>query len=296
MALNVEPLSDVMGAAVTGLDVRAISNAADFQMVLDRLHRHDLLVFRDQRLEPADLIAFSRRFGALQTHVLNQFLLADHPEIYVISNVVEDGRPVGNIREGFAWHTDLSYMAAPTAYTILYGVEVPEVGGDTLFASMYAAYDALAPTERAAIQDWRTIRSYRTLHSGRPGVVPLTEAQQRRTPDVDHPVLRRHPATGRVGLYIGTDDVAGVVGMAKPVGLERIARLADHALQNRFRYRHRWRPRDLVVWDNRGTMHTATAYDGARYRRIVYRTSVEGEFPIGGAPIGGGDNAGSVLR
>ncbi len=290
MDLTVEPVSDVMGAEVTGFDVRDIATDAEFQAVLDHLHRHDLLVFRDQDLSPADLIAFSRRFGTLQTHVLNQFLLAGHPEIYVISNVVEDGRPIGNVREGFAWHTDLTYMAAPTAYTILYGLEVPEVGGDTLFASMYAAYDALAPATRTEIQDWRTIRSYRKMYSERTGVSPLTEAQQRRTPDVDHPVLRRHPATRRISLFIGTDDVAGVVGMDNPAGLERIARLADHALQDRFRYRHRWRPRDLVVWDNRGTMHTATSYDVERYRRIVYRTSVEGEIPIGG-----GDNAGGVL-
>ncbi len=291
MDLAVEPLSDVMGAEVTGFDVRTIASAADFQAVLDRLHRHDLLVFRDQHLGPSDLIAFSRGFGALQTHVLNQFLLAGHPEIYVISNVVEDGRPIGNVREGFAWHTDLTYMAAPTAYTILYSLEVPEVGGDTLFASMYAAYDALAPETRAEIQDWRTIRSYAKMYSERAGVAPLTEAQKRRTPDVEQPVLRRHPATGRIGLFVGTDDVAGVVGMANPAGLERIAELVDHALQDRFRYRHRWRPRDLVIWDNRGTMHTATEYDVERYRRVVYRTSVEGEIAIGG-----GNHAGGVLR
>ena len=291
MAFNVKQLSDVMGAEVTGLDVRTIATATKFQAVLGCLHRHDLLVFRDQHLGPSDLIAFSRWFGALQTHVLSQFLLADYPEIYVISNVVEDGRPIGNIREGFAWHTDLSYMAAPTAYTILYGLEAPEVGGDTLFANMYAAYDALAPAARAEIQDWRTIRSYRKLHSERTGAAPLTAVQKRRTPDVDHPVVRRHPATGRIGLYIGTDDVAGMIGMANPAGLERIARLVDHALLERFRYRHRWRPRDLVVWDNRGTMHTATAFDVARYRRVVYRTSVKGEVPIGRE-----DHARSVLR
>jgi len=279
MTLSIIPRARGLGAEVEGLDPRDASEAKIARLVA-ALARHGVLVLRDQHLSPNELVTFSRRFGELEYHVLDQYWLPEEPLVYVISNVIENGRPIGNPREGFGWHTDLNYMERPTAVTFLLGLEVPPEGGETLFADAYAATDALSPEERDPLAALSLKHSYAMLHASRPWAPPLTEEQKRRTPDVVHPLLRTHPETGRKGMYLGGPTCALPLGMDETEGLALLHRLFERATAPHHVYAHRWRPGDLAFWDNRGVLHTATEYDRERHRRIVWRTSVRGERPF----------------
>ena len=274
--MNVRDVSPALGAEITGADA-----IAEAPRIAKLLHEKQLLVFRDQRMDADGLERFTRQFGAPDPHVLTQFALPGHPDIFVISNIVRDGRPLGSREEGFGWHTDLIYFAQPASYTILYALQVPAEGGDTLFASLYRAYDALPEAERARLKTLRARHSYTFMYDKRPGVPPLTPEQRARTPDVLHPLVRVHPDTGREGLYINRETVAGIEGLKEDECRALIARLFDFALQPQFRYAHKWQAGDLVIWDNRGLLHTATPYDMERHQRLLYRMSVRGEVPIG---------------
>ncbi len=279
--LPVTALSVQFGGEIAGLDAREIGTAIPLDAVRDALYEHQLLCFRDQELEPGDLTAFTRLFGDPLPHVLQQFSLDGHPEIYVLSNIVKDDRPIGNRREGFGWHTDLAYMEQPAAYTILYALEIPNEGGDTLFSSFYRMWESMDAATKARLRTQQGRYSYIHLYSQRTDVKPLTDEQKARTPDVSHPFARLHPETGREGLYIGGDDFIGVDGSDDPDrDLAAMWQLFDE-MTDRFRYRHQWQVRDLLIWDNRGLVHTATDYDTERERRLLWRTSVTGEVPIG---------------
>ena len=276
----VAALGEHLGGEIAGIDVREIGTAVPLAAIRDALLEKQLLCFRGQELEPGDLAAFTRLFGDPLPHVLRQFSFAGHPEIYVLSNIVENGRPIGNRREGFGWHTDLAYMARPAAYTILYAIEIPNQGGDTLFASFYRMWESMDDAAKARLRTQQGRYSYNHLYSQRTDVEPLTAEQKARTPDVTHPFARLHPETGREGLYIGGDDFIGVEGGDDPDGdYQAMWRLFEDTTE-RFSYRHHWRVRDLLIWDNRGLIHTATDYDTERERRLIWRTSVTGEVPI----------------
>jgi len=282
--LPLKELCPHFGGDIKGIDVREIGASVPLDNIKEALFRHQLLCFRDQRLEPSDLSKFTSLFGDPLPHVLQQFSLTGYPEIYVLSNIIENGRPIGNTREGFGWHTDLAYMARPAAYTILYGIEVPKGGGDTHFASFYRMWDTLEESKKAKLRNLRGRYSYIHLYNQRTNVEPLTAEQKKKTPDVSHSFARIHPETGREGLYIGGDDFIGVEGSDKPQkDFTDIWQLFDK-MTNQFFYFHRWKVRDLLIWDNRGLVHTATNYDTSRERRLIWRTSVLGEVPIGSNP------------
>jgi len=278
--ISVTPLGEHLGGEVTDIDVRSIGRNIPLDAVKSLLFEYQLLCFRDQQLTPQELLDFNWLFGKPDPHVLQQFALPGFPDIVVLSNIVENGRPLGNSREGFGWHTDLTYMAQPAAYTILHGLEVPPKGGDTLFASMYKAYDTLDEDEKEKLRRLKGHYSYIELYNKRNHAEPLSEEQRARTPDVFHPLVRIHPETGREGMYLNLDDCIGIEGSDDNDGLALVKRLFDYTIEN-FQYRHRWRVNDLLIWDNRGALHTATDYDMDRYRRLVYRTSVRGEVPFG---------------
>jgi taurine dioxygenase len=278
--IPVTALGEHLGGETTDLDARRIGSDISLDVVKSLLFEHQLLCFRDQQLTPQELLDFTRLFGKPDPHVLQQFALPGFPDIVVLSNIVEKGRLLGNRKEGFGWHTDLTYMAQPAAYTILYALEVPPESGDTLFASLYKAYDTLDEDEKQRLRPLKGRYSYLELYNKRDHAEPLSEEQRARTPDVFHPLVRLHPETGREGMYLNLDDCIGIDGGEDAEGLNLVKRLFDYTINN-FQYRHRWRPRDLLIWDNRGALHTATPYDMERHRRLVYRTSVRGEVPIG---------------
>jgi taurine dioxygenase len=278
MALTLHPFDAPLGAEARGFDPRTVSDE-DLDALRRALALHGVLVLHDQRLTPAELVGFSRRFGELEYHVLDQYWLAAQPEVYVISNIVENGKPIGNPREGFGWHTDLSYMPLPTAYTFLYGLEVPETGAETLLCTIYPATDALPAEQRARLETVTLRHSYEMLHASRPWAAPLTEQQKARSPDVFHPLMRTHPITGRKGLYLGGATCALPLDMDAEAGGALMRDLFAAATRPEHVYAHKWRRHDLLFWDNRGVMHSATEYDRERQRRLIHRTSVRGEKP-----------------
>lgn len=272
-----------LGAEVTGLDLSQPLSASDFQ----RLHRahldHHVLVFRDQRITPAQQVAFSRRWGPLQIHVLRNFQLQDHPEVLVVSNIIENGQPTGLGDAGHFWHSDLSYKEKPSLGSLLHAQELPEEGGDTLFANMHLAYDTLPPALRPAVQGLRAEHSYlaqyEQLRARNPYRPALTQAQIDEVKPVTHPVVRVHPETGRRALFVSEHFTTRIVGIPQDESCALLAELFEHSEKPEHIYRHQWRPHDMVFWDNRSLMHLAAGCP-AHLRRKLYRTTIEGDVPF----------------
>lgn len=285
---QVKPLDGApFGAEVRGFDLKRLLREADNGEFLHTLCEHGVLVFREQDLTPEDFVAVSGFCGELDFHVLDQYRMPERPEIYVLSNIVRDGKPIGDPKNGFGWHTDLSYMQHPTAYTVLYGVETPPEGADTLYASTRLALQKLDPAVRSRIEGRRGVHSYtymreRNAKYRKENIVaaPLTEEQIARTPDVLHPLVRTNPVTQARSLYLGGDCITGIQGMTDAAARALLEELFQFVLRPEFRLRHVWQPRDVVFWDNRTTMHTATEYDREKYRRLIWRASVVGEVPF----------------
>jgi len=245
-----------------------------------------VLLFRDQALSDDDLVAFSRRFGELDeapVQETGQRFVEGHPEIYVVSNVVQNGVAIGSLGAGEAvWHTDMSYLPSPPKASVLYALEVPASGGDTSFCSMYAAWDTLPDPLRQRIEGAR-VKHDGTYNSGgytRQGVTPTDDP--RTSPGTLHPLVYVHPETGRRGLYLGRRRNAYIDGMS----LEESGVLLDEiwasATRDALTWRHQWRVGDLVLWDNRCTMHRRDAFDPAA-RRVMHRTQIRaGNIPIAG--------------
>jgi taurine dioxygenase len=277
---RVAPISSVMGGEVRGIDLALPLTEGTFADIQAAFHRYKLLRFPAQRLSEAQQVAFSRSFGDLQIHVLDQFRHPQHPEIYVLSNVDKTGQTTGRHpdRGTLVWHSDLSFQRHPALATILYGIDVPRRGGETLFADMVAAYEALPESKKRQIEGVRAIHDldYSRTRAGEP---PMTPAQRAEAPPVDHPLVRTHPDTGRKLLYI-SHHVSHMAGMPVDEGRALLEELMAHATQERFVYRNTWQSGDVVMWDNRCTMHRATEYDAAEERRIIHRTVVKGDIPV----------------
>jgi taurine dioxygenase len=279
--MKLVPITPHIGMEIQDIDLRQPVGDEDFARLRKALNEHSLLLFRGQDIKEAQHVAFSRRFGTLLGHVLTQFLKKEHPEVYVLSNVREKGQPIGNHKEGWNWHSDLSYKSEPSLGALLYALEVPPVEGDTWFASMHAAWDALDQDTRRKIRPLRATHSYANYYGKAfADRTPLSEQQKADVPDVSHPLVRTHPETGRLSLYVGQDVVKCIEGLPADEGADLLERLNEHATQERFAYRHNWRAGDLLVWDNRSTMHRATPYDDVAYRRVMHRTTVAGDRPF----------------
>lgn len=279
--LQLRPLKPGFGAEVLGLDLRVAPSDETLEALKKALDEHSVLVLRAQHIDETQHVELSRGFGELMIHVLKQFLTASHPEIYVLSNVAENGKPIGNHKEGWNWHSDLSYVAEPSMGSLLHAIEVPPEGADTLFASMHAAYEALPPATQTRIRHLKAVHSYAGYYGKAfADRAPLTDEQKARTPDVIQPVVRTHPSTGRLSLYVGQDIVKEIQGLEPEEGAQLLAELNAHAIRDEFVYRHKWQAHDLVIWDNRCTMHCATPYDDNTYRRVMHRTTVKGDRPF----------------
>lgn len=274
--MRVSRLGRTFVAEIVGVDLsRPISDVA-FQPIREVFHDHAVLVFRDQRLDKKTLAEFSRHFGPLLVHVLNQYLAADVPEVMRLSNTDESGNRIVFRNGAEAWHTDLSFTARPSLATLLYGEAIPPEGGDTLFCDTAAAFEALDAAMRCRIADLKAVHSFSRYQARRFAERPLTDEQRAKTPDVAHPVVRIHPDTGRKALFLGDDVISHVEGMDRAEGKALMDELLRHATSDRFCYRHRWRRGDLVIYDNRCTLHRATGYDENAHERTLLRTSIEG--------------------
>jgi taurine dioxygenase len=277
--LTVRGLSASFGAEIAGVDLRDLGQR-DFRLIEDTFNRAAFIVVRDQTLTARDFHSFVARFGELETHTLLQYTLPEDEKIYVLANIEENGRQIGAHNEGIGWHTDLSYKQKPVMATALYGIICPPVGADTLIADMCAAYDALPDARKRQLDGLKIHHSYHRFMASRDDRAPLTDEQKAKTPDVYHPLVRTHPATGRKGLYIGTGTAFGIVGMPNPEGKALIDELVAYATQEQFTYRHVWREKDVLMWDNRSTFHTGTLFDDSKYKRLIYRMMVKGDTPF----------------
>ena len=274
-------LSDALGAEVVGLDLAQPLDGVSFAKVHQAHLDYQVLVFRDQDITPAQHIDFSRRFGDLSTHVYDQFLLPDHPEILKVSNKkTADGDFVGLNSAGRRWHSDLSYADMPSLGSLLYALEIPPTGGDTLFNNMYAAYETLPQATKDRIDGLKaefligSARKYYT-EKERPA---LTAEQLASVPPVEHPVVRTHPETGRKALYVNPAHTLRILGIDDDEAEDLLADLTEHSVKPEFVYRHEWRLHDLVFWDNRCCMHIAEPPPEGT-RRHMHRTTVMGDRP-----------------
>lgn len=283
---EIQPVADAagnLGAEVLGLDLSRPLSDADFDR-LQRAHwQHHVLVFRDQRITPAQQVVFSRRWGPLQIHVLRQFQLPGHPEILQVSNVRNaQGQPEGLGDAGQLWHSDLSYKEKPSLGSLLHAQELPSEGGDTLFADQHAAYEALPEALKQRLAGLQAEHSYllhyevlRVKSPWRPALSPEQIAEVQ--PAV-HPVVTTHPGNGRKALFVSEHFTSRILGLAEDESRDLLQQLFAHSVQPQFVYRHRWQPHDMVFWDNRSVLHLA-AGTPAHLRRKLYRTTVEGDTP-----------------
>jgi len=288
MTITVRRAAAPLGAEIAGCDLSRPATDEEFAAIEEAFAAHGVVVFRGQRLTEEQHIAFSRRFGDLEIHVLKQYLHPRHPEILTISNVEEDGRKIGVADAGRYWHTDLSYVREPSRCSLLYAREVPvaedgRVLGDTLFVSTAAAYDALPEATKRRIASLRAVHRYgdRYDRMQKTGGFrdALSDEQRRQTPDVVHPVVRTHPVTGRKCLYVNEGFTVSLVGLPEEEGRELLAELCRHATAPEFMYRHKWQAGDLLMWDNCQTQHLAVGDYALPQRRLMHRTTVKGTVP-----------------
>lgn len=284
--MTIRPLPEILGAEILDLDFSQPLSDFDLSCLRAALADHQVLIFRDQEaLTPAQQIAFSRRFGPLEIHIQHHFHLADHPEILVVSNVVEEGKPIGLADAGKYWHSDLSYLALPSLGSMLHSKEWPAQGGDTIFVNMAAAYDALPDEIKDRIAPLTAEHSYAARNKKqqqvtgalRPG---LTAEQEAKVPPVLHPVVRIHPDSGKRTLFVSEGFTTRILGISDEESAELLAFLFAHSTEERFQYRHRWQPHDMVFWDNRQTLHLATGCPPDLHRTL-YRTTIQGDAPRG---------------
>jgi len=280
MTLEIIPSGTALAAEIAGVDLSEPIDDRTFAAIEGAYNEHGVVFFRSQRITPEQHVAFTRRFGEIEFNIFGErWSVPGCPEIVVVSNITEDGKPIGIRRAGENWHSDMCYAARPPRGTILYAIETPELHGlplgDTEFASAAAAWDALPDSLRRCIEGRRAVFDF----TGRKRAFPPTREEIERNPPVRHPIVRTHPRTGRKCLYVMRDDCTGIDGIDAPEAEALIGALADHIVKPRFIYRHQWRPGDLLMWDNCTVQHRAIQDYDLPQRRMMHRTTMGGAVP-----------------
>ena len=268
-----------LGAEIRGFDLKNIS-ADDFELIHRAWLDHLVVLFRGQQLSDHDLIRFSRLFGELDWAPVQETgrrFVEGHPEIYVVSNVIENGAPIGSLGAGEAvWHTDMSYQEIPPKASMLYALAVPPEGGNTYFCNMYAAYNSLPGALRERVSPL-TLKHDATYNSGgylRQGMAAVDDPLT--SPGVYHPLVTTHPETGRRALYLGRRRNAYIGGLPREESEALLDELWQYATRDELTWYNEWQAGDVVLWDNRSTMHRRDAFDPTA-RRILHRTQIKGE-------------------
>lgn len=289
-SIEVVPMNAPLGAEIRNVDLSIPVGEKLFKDIEAAFHQFGVLVFRRQKLTEAQHVAFSRLFGALEIHVLKQYLDNGFPEIHVISNVKVDGKPVGIADAGRVWHSDYSYKEVPARASLLYGRQVPvdALGnplGDTLFANTALAYRELPEELRAPLEGRKALHNYGRYYKKKRdegSTRSALDSQQTREVEagVEQPVFRTHPFTGEKCIFVSEGlTTGGIVGMGEEESAATLRRIYEHLYQPRFIYRHKWQPGDLILWDNCSTQHLATADYGPDQPRLMHRTTVRGVGP-----------------
>ena len=284
MTIEIIPSRSALGAEVRGVDLSKPLTDDAFMAIQQAWYDHIVLLFRGQKLSDDDLIRFSRHFGELDIAPASATDMAgsqekSRPEIWIISNVLENGKPIGALGDKEAeWHTDMSYVAAPPMASVLYSLEIPKTGGDTSFANMYKALEALPADLRAAIEGRMCNHDASTTSVGELRAGADAVADVRMAPGAKHPAIRTHPATGGKALYLGRR----LNGYIEGYGIEESEKLLDrlwaHCARPEFSWTHQWAVGDMLIWDNRCAIHRRDAFDG-RERRVMHRTQIKGDRP-----------------
>ncbi len=276
--LSLRCLKGCIGAEVQDIDLAASLPEGAFAWLRDALDRQGLLLFRGQSLSPDELIDFSRHFGPLQEVAQKHYQMAGKPEIYIIGNAEEGGQRVADKSVGRLWHSDQSFIQYPAMGSLLYGFQCPAEGADTLFANMFMAYDALPEETKQRIEGLHAVHSfakyYELLRERDPSQPPLTEERRAAYPDVVHPLVRKHPRTGRKALYVNPAYATRIVELDEPESRALLDALFEFQVRDDFVYRHKWQDGDVLFWQNVGLNHKGTAFDEARYTRRMHRTTV----------------------
>jgi taurine dioxygenase len=279
LALTLTKLGRTLGAAVDGIDLDHPPDDGTRTALRRALLDHLVLCIRGQDLAPRAYLAAMRGFGTPMTQVRITSRHTEVDEITILSSEDRDERgDGGRIVVGAHWHSDDSYKPVPCSLTMLYGLAVPATGGDTQFTNMYTAYDDLPDATKRRIAGLRVLHRYDSSRKGT-RVVTLTTDEAERLPDVTHPLVRTHPETGRRALYMNPNRMEAVVGLERAESDRLLDDLTRHAIQEKYQYRHTWRHGDILIWDNRCTMHKANADYPAGSLRLMHRIIVEGTVP-----------------
>ena len=277
--VEIVPSGHALGAIIHGVDLSTPLDDATGEWIEAAFNEHSVLCFRDQALDPQQLIDFTTRFGKSQRNMLSKYAMPDYPDILLVSNILENGKHIGHPDAGCVWHSDMSTEKHPPRATVLYAKEIPvtedgTVLGDTLFASAVAAYDSLSGTMKERIQGLRAIHDVtgrrRALGVGTQEDNALRAAK----PLAVHPVSRTHPYTGRKAIYVNNGECVGIEGMAEDDALSLIDELATTVIRDEFTYRHRWQVGDVVIWDNCAAQHLATHDYELPLRRLMWRVTI----------------------
>jgi taurine dioxygenase len=272
---GVRPLTPAIGAEIIGVDLRAPMNEALFEQIRDTWYRHLVILFRDQDLSEDDQVRFGERFGPPAVSHTRRYT-TKNPAVMLISNIREDGKQIGALPDGeMQFHTDQCYQERPAMASMLYAIEVPREGGNTLFANAYLAYETLPPPIKAKIDGRNALNAYDYDNAAMKRGTKLGDG----VPFYWHPIVRTHPATGRKALYVNRLMTLAVEGMADAEGGALLDLLFEHQEQPQFVYEHVWRPNDLLMWDNRCTLHARTDFSAAE-RRLMRRLTILGEKPF----------------
>ena len=280
MSIEIIPTGAALGAEIRAVDLAEPIDDAMFAAIERAYNEYGVIFFRGQQITPLQQVAFTRRFGEIEFNIFGErWSVSGSPEIVVVSNVTQDGRPIGVRRAGENWHSDMCYAARPPRGTMLYALEIPDLFGlplgDTEFASAVAAWDALPEPLRRQIEGRRAVFDF----TGRKRAFPPTQAEIQRYPRVRHPIVRTHPFTGRKCLYVMRDGCVGIDGIEREEAEALITALADHIVKPAFVYRHQWQPGDLLLWDNCTVQHRAVQDYDLPQRRLMHRTTMGGAVP-----------------
>lgn len=279
-----------LGHQIIGLSLADGISDEQFKALEDAFNQFGVVVLRGQTLSPEQHVSFSRRFGNLEHYPMDTYLLPGHPEIFVVSNIIENGKAIGMADAGRNWHSDMAFTNAPARCSVFYALEVPrspsgEPLGDTYFASTQAAYDALSPEIKEKISGLKVRNSYsdnverkRRQQLDKGGLMTQEERikAQASLPDVFHPVVRTHPFTGRKCLYLSEGLSTELIGLPREEGDALLKALLAHMIRPEFVYRHRYCEGDLIIWDNCSAIHLATSDFNETQRRRMHRTTISG--------------------
>jgi taurine dioxygenase len=278
--LTITPVIPSLGAEVRGIDLSGPISEADFATIRDAYNQYSVLVFPNQEMTPEAQVKFSSRFGNLMVHVLKEALLEGHPEIYRLSNKKKGGIAQGRPNAGQYWHSDLTYEAQPSLGSLLYGLEVPAVGGDTLFVSTAHAYETLSAPFQQMLEGLTATHLFAHAFRDSQGTSPkINNATFAERPPVSHPIIRLHPETGRKCLFVNPGFTVNINGMSDEESTVILDYLYHHMTRPEGILRHKWRDGDAVLWDNRALMHRGVGDYGIEDVRHMHRTTIED--PVG---------------